>query len=167
MSRRKGLLLPEGDFGSDVGGIKPIFFDVGTDETKMKGALVYCRTYMGDNATTLLYDQIPRLMREKVKRQVKDMGRPWDCFDAHEFFGSEADRVVAVINGCYMMEMITRARIRLAVILATNDVNSNIRKHFQEAASLGLVDIVQLSEVGKVEDDKSLFGGKKTMTKMG
>ena len=123
---------------------------------------------MGHNATTILYyDQIPRFIREIVKTQGKDMGGPWDCYGADKFFGSEADRVVAVIDGFYMMEMITRARIRLAVILATNDVNSNIRKHFQEAASLGLVDIVQLSEVGKVEDDKSLFGGKKTMTKMG
>ena len=132
MSRRKGLLLPEGDFGSDVGGIKPIFLDVGPNERKMEEALVHCRTYMGDNATTILYDQIPRLMREIVKTQGKDMGGPWDCYEAHEFFGSEADRVVAVIDGFYMMEMITRARIRLAVILATNNVNSNIRKHFQE-----------------------------------
>ena len=110
---------------------------------------------MGHNATTILYyDQIPRFIREIVKKQGKDMGGPWDCYGADEFFGSEADRVIAVIDGFYMMEMITRARIRLAVILAINDVNSNIRKHFQEAATLGLVNIVQLSEVGKVENDK-------------
>ena len=39
IAKCKGLNFPEGDFGSDVEGIKPIFFDVGEDERKMEEAL--------------------------------------------------------------------------------------------------------------------------------
>ena len=50
-----GLGVPEGDFGSDVEGIRPIVFDVGKDERKMREALVYCRKQLRDNATNLYH----------------------------------------------------------------------------------------------------------------
>merc|ERR1712218_8430 len=55
IAKCKGLVVPEGDFGSDVEGTKPIFFDVGKDEIKMEEALKHCRKRLGDNAT-ILYD---------------------------------------------------------------------------------------------------------------
>merc|ERR550532_3859217 len=48
-----GLVVPEGDFGSDVEGTKPIFFDVGWNPREMEKALAYCRKHLGDNATIL------------------------------------------------------------------------------------------------------------------
>merc|ERR1719209_1955982 len=57
IAKCKGLVVPEGDFGSDVEGIKPIFFDVGNDERKMEEALKHCRMHLGDNAT-IIYDHI-------------------------------------------------------------------------------------------------------------
>merc|ERR1712218_468596 len=55
IAKCKGLVVPEGDFGSDVEGSKPIYFDVGKDERKMEEALKHCRKRLGDNAT-ILYD---------------------------------------------------------------------------------------------------------------
>ena len=39
IAKCKGWLVDEGDFGSDVEGNKPIFFDIGKDERKMEEAL--------------------------------------------------------------------------------------------------------------------------------
>merc|ERR1719278_363055 len=55
IAKCKGKVVPEGDFGSDVEGTKPIFFDVGKDERKMEEALKHCRKRLEDNAT-ILYD---------------------------------------------------------------------------------------------------------------
>merc|ERR1719222_1770006 len=56
----KGLGVPEGDFGSDVEGTKPIVFDVGKDERKMEEALEECHKQLGDNVTVLYdYDREP------------------------------------------------------------------------------------------------------------
>ena len=50
-----GTVVPEGEFGSDVEGKKPIVFDVGKDEVKLREALQRSRDLFGDDAT-LLYD---------------------------------------------------------------------------------------------------------------
>merc|ERR1712168_426505 len=55
MAKCKGLVVPEGDIGSDVEGIKPIVFDVGNDERKLEEALKHCHKHLRDNAT-ILYD---------------------------------------------------------------------------------------------------------------
>ena len=39
IAKCKGLVVPEGDFGSDVEGTKPIVFAVGKDKRKMEEAL--------------------------------------------------------------------------------------------------------------------------------
>merc|ERR1712012_37797 len=46
IARCKGLVVPEEDYGSDVEGTKPIFFDVGGDQRKMKMALEHCRKHL-------------------------------------------------------------------------------------------------------------------------
>merc|ERR1719331_1511399 len=47
IAKCKGLVVPEGDFGSDVEGTKPIFFDVGKNQRKMEEALEHCRKHLG------------------------------------------------------------------------------------------------------------------------
>ena len=49
------VAVPDEDYGSDVQGIKPIFFDTGSDERKIKEALEYCHKCFGDDVT-ILYD---------------------------------------------------------------------------------------------------------------
>ena len=126
-------------------GTKPIFFDVGKDERKMKEALEHCRKHLGDNVT-ILYDRtVPISIRNMVKYQGKEKGGPWDCYHAYNFYGWEAERVVAVTKGYNMMEMITRARTHLAVILVGGN-DSETKTYFEQAASENLVEIVHLSE---------------------
>merc|ERR1712079_318374 len=107
---------------------KPIFFDVGCwDERKMNEALEHCRKHLGDNVTILYDNDIPRSIEKMVKDQGKEAGGPWDCYDAEGFYGWEAERVVAVTRGDDIMEMITRARTHLAVILVGFDAGT--REH--------------------------------------
>merc|ERR1711971_513517 len=154
IAKCKGLVVPVGDFGSDVEGIKPIFFDVGNDERKMKEALEHCHKYLGDNATILYSNALPDSMMKMVKEQGKEAGGAWDCYEAFDFYGSEADKVVAVTVGGGLMELITRARTHLSVILVEEPAedkkyfehySAESKKYFQQAADLGLVEMVQLS----------------------
>ena len=117
IAKCKGLILPEGGFGSDVGGIKPIFFDVGNNERKMVEALKHCRKHLGDNATILYDNQIPDSIENMIKEQGKEAGGPWDCCHIFDFYGWEAKRVVVVTGGIHIMELITRARTHLSLIL--------------------------------------------------
>ena len=116
-----------------------------------------CHKRLGDNVT-ILYDYIGLKDSTKkiLKKQGKEEGGPWDCYDVYHFHGWEADRVVAVTTGRDLwppldmeMEKITRARTHLAVILVdhtsdhTSDYTTN-KKHFQRAADNWLVDVVHL-----------------------
>ena len=109
IAKQKGLFVSDGDFGSDVQGKLPIFFDVGRDQEEMEQALDYCRQHLGDNVT-LLYDDLPESHMKIVKDQGKTRVCPWECYDAFLFHGWEADRVVVVTNGRFILEAITRAR---------------------------------------------------------
>ena len=161
IARCKRLDVSKGDIGSDVEGTKPIFFDVGRDSTKTKEALEHCRKHLGDNVT-ILYENVPNRLVEQVESQGKKSGGPCECFPISNFYGWEADRVVAVTDGSHIMELITRARTHLAVILVKKDdkkfhsglfidhlyrdyapdSHDMTRNHFQHAAGQGLVDIV-------------------------
>ena len=70
IAKCNNLVLPEGDFGSDVQGPKPIFFDVGNDERKMEEALRHCHKHLGDNAT-ILYDYFTPISIEKMVKDQK------------------------------------------------------------------------------------------------
>ena len=91
----------------------------------------------------------------------KEAGGPWDCYHAYHFYGWEAERVVAVTSGHNIMELITRAKTHLIVILVEaegiSDWYEKTKKHFHEAADLGLVEMVQLSadavEINQGEDE--------------
>ena len=52
-----------------------------------------------------------------VEKQGKEAGGPWECYRAWDYYGWEAERVVAVTDGDHIMELITRARTHLSVIL--------------------------------------------------
>merc|ERR1719264_2363287 len=53
IAKEEGLVVPEGDFGSDVEGTKPIVFDVGKEERKLEETLDEYHKQLGDNATVL------------------------------------------------------------------------------------------------------------------
>ena len=154
MARREGLLIPEGNFGSDVEGTKPIFFDVGKDERKMEEALDHCRKHLGDNVTILYYYYQPdkrynseiRGAAKMAKDQGKKEGGPWDCYDAQDFYGWEAERVVVVAAGGGILEQATRARTKLILILAKPEDDSKklyarLQENIKAAADVGLVDV--------------------------
>ena len=113
MLHRRG----EGGFGSNVEGIKPIIFDVGKDERwkggKSEEALKECHKQLGDNAT-IIYDD-PN--REPIEKWKKVAGAHWDCYNAGNFFGWEDEQVIIVIDGGELVEMITRAKSMLYIVL--------------------------------------------------
>ena len=100
-----------------------------------------CRKHLGDNVT-ILHDAVPGSLRKLVKDQGKEAGGPWECYYAGNFYGWEAEKVLAVTSGGHVLEMITRARTHLAVILV--NCLAEIREHFVQAESKGLIDIVHL-----------------------
>ena len=132
----KGQILPEGEFGSDVEGFKPIFFDVGTDKRKLKEAFDYCRKFLGDNATIIYDYDLPSSIESMVKRG------PFACFHADSYFGWEAENVVVVTKGFNINELITRARNKLVVILAGDGarIYEHSRRIIDIAVGEGLVD---------------------------
>ena len=111
--------------------------------------------------TSIMCDSIQKLVEE----QGKHAGGPWDCYEVYNFYGWEAERVVAVTDGGYIMELITRAKTQLSVILVEDpgDYDVYTKKYFQQAEDLGLVEIVQLST--QEADDKEAGGEIKEETK--
>ena len=71
---------------------------------------------------------------------------PWDCYYVDNFYGWEAEKVVVVTTGSSIMELITRARTCLSVLLVENGSDyTKIKDSFHQAADLGLVEVVQLT----------------------
>ena len=72
------------------------------------------------------------------------------CYNACGFYGWEAERVVAVTSGgSRLLEMITRARIHLAVVLVDcclDHLYERTMEQFQHATAKGLVEFVSLSK---------------------
>merc|ERR1711936_1083514 len=97
IAKCEGKVVPEGEFGSDVEGKKPIVFDVGKDEVKLREALQRSRDLFGDDATLLYGGFLPSSMREICKSNGKEKGGAWECYRANEFFGWESNKVVAVV----------------------------------------------------------------------
>ena len=124
----------------------------------MKEALAYCHKHLGDNVTILhdcLYTPtLPKSIDKMVKKQGKEAGGPWEYYESFNFYGWEAERVVAVTDGTDIMELITRARTHLAVILLEKSGAidaKQIKEYFQKAADLGLVEVLQMSLMDQMD----------------
>ena len=110
-------------------------------------ALQKSREQLGDDVT-LLYDwRLPSSMIEICKSQGKENGGPWKCYDVYNFFGWEAERVVVVTTGGNILEMATRARTELLLLLAEpekEEFKKSYRKFpvvIKAAEDEGLVDV--------------------------
>ena len=64
----------------------------------------------------------------------------WKCYYAEIFYGSEADKVVAVSTGSSILEMITRARSHLCVVMVDSKLGHLDSRGFKytEVCRLGL-----------------------------
>ena len=88
-------------------------------------------------------------MKEICKSHWKEKGGPWECYKAHNFFGWEAERVVAVTTGgYYMLKEATRAKTELILIIAAE---GRFKEIIMAAANEGLVDV----EDNQIEDKPS------------
>ena len=143
IAKRYNLHLPEGDFGSDVEGMKPIFFDICKDVRKMEGALAHCRKHLGENATILYGQGVPSRLYDMAEEHCEEKGGAWNSHQATNFYGWEADKVVALTDGASIMELITRAKTHLCVFLVAADDDNNhyvkTKAHFQQAVAQGLL----------------------------
>ena len=119
----EGVDVSKGEFGSDVQGKKPIAFDVGADEVKLKLALQRSREQLGDNATLLFDPLLPSSLKEICERHGNEKGGPWECYIATHFYGWEAEKVVAVATGrgAIILEQATRAKTELILIIAESE----------------------------------------------
>jgi len=159
LAKKEGVDVPEGEFGSDVEGKTPIAFDVGAEKYMLKSALQRSREKLGDNAT-LLYDPFfPSSMIKICKSYGKEKGGPWECYDAGDFFGWEAERVVVVTNGGLgILELATRAKKELILILAEPEgellkrVYQKIQVVIKTTADEGLVDLQVLESRNQIEN---------------
>ena len=111
MAQQRELVVPEGGIGSDVEGVQPIFFVVGQSEKRFEEALRICLEQMGDSVT-LLYDDLSYPLKRALEVKVKEKAGTWECYDGFDFYGWEAEKVIVVTNGKWIMELITRARTK-------------------------------------------------------
>ena len=89
LAKCEGKVVPEGEFGSDVEGKKPIVYDVGKDEVKLRKALQTSQNLFGNDATLLYDGYLPYSIQKICKSKGKKKGGPWECYIAGEFFGWE------------------------------------------------------------------------------
>ena len=147
-----GQDVPEEEFGSDVEGRKPIFFDVGSDEEKLRPALQRSREQLGDDVTLLFgygggagSSDLPPSMRAICRAMTKKEGGHWESYNPRDCTGWEADKVVAVTSGDRrLLEMVTRAKTHLVLILVKGRMGKFYevwQKNLEKAADSGLVDL--------------------------
>ena len=81
----------------------------------------------------------------------KEEGSRWKCYNADNYYGWEADNIVAVSTGSSILEMITRARNRLCVVMVDSKLESRglgynevYTRGFQKAVQEGLVQPINL-----------------------
>jgi len=154
-----GQDVPEGEFGSDVEGKKPIAFDVGANKENLKMALKKSRKQLGDDATLLYERDLPSSMIKICESHGKEKGGPWECYDAFNFYGWEAERVVVVTTGnINIPEMATRAKTELILILAEPE-EEFLKEDYQEfqeeikaAEDEGLVDLQVIKSENQIEN---------------
>ena len=111
----------EAEIGSDVQGTKPMVFDVGEDEVKLREALQISHDLLLGASATLLYARgLPTSIEEVCRSHGKNEGGMWECYSVADFYGWEADRVVAVLGGNDVrgiLELLSRAKTHMTLIL--------------------------------------------------
>ena len=84
--------------------------------------------------------QVGHIPSEFGFRRIIGRITPLRCYHAGEYYGAEDERVVAVTNGYYMMEQVTRARTHLAIVLLDGPSTwAEERSHLRQAAAQGLL----------------------------
>ena len=114
-------------------------------------ALQRSREQLGDDAT-LLYDEylLPSSMQEICESHGKEKGGPWECYYVSNFYGWEAERVVAVALWEFdILEMATRAKRELILIIAKE---GSIKENIKAAAEEGLVDLKVIETEKQIEN---------------
>ena len=168
MAKCYHLKVPDGEFGSNIEGFKPIPFDVGKDDEKMKQTLSKCDQLLGEKA-------VDKVAENRVAQMKQG---PWlwefNC-NVESYYGCEADDMIVVITGnnhgerlkvegnfdtSRIMDMITRARQRLAVILVDSLSKEGRQRRetwdfFHEAAEQGLIEFVNFSQIVSSGSDDS------------
>ena len=99
-------------------------------------------------------------MIEICESHGKEKGGPWECYNAENFFGWEAERVVAVTTGvASFLEMTTRAKRELILILVEPEREEDrewyqrIQVAIKAAEDVGLVDL----QVRESENDITII----------
>jgi len=94
-------------------------------------------------------------MKEICESHKKEKGGPWECYDAVNFYGWEAERVVAVTTGWNTLEMTTRAKRELILILAKPEKEIDKKKRqviIKAAADEGLLDLQVIKSENQIEN---------------
>ena len=114
----------------------------------MTSASAQCHRYLGDDATILSYWNLPTSIKMMVKKQEQKEGGPWKGNSAGNFYGWEANKIVAVTSGESVMELITRAQTCLCVILVEGVIfYEEIKEYFHQAADAGLIKMRNVDSV--------------------
>ena len=87
-------------------------------------------------------------MKEICESHGREKGGPWECYDAANFYGWEAEKVVAVTTGWNILEKATRAKTELILITELTGRRrrqsvyyKNIQEKIEAASDVGLVDV--------------------------
>ena len=116
----------------------------------------FLREILGDKVTILHDNDISsedlKTVQGMTTSQVGgEEGSQWKCYNADNFYGWEADKIVAVSTGFSILEMITRARTHLYVVMVASKLESTslryndvCKRGFQKAVQEGLVQPINL-----------------------
>ena len=98
-------------------------------------------------------------MKKICESHGKKKGGPLECYNAGNFYGWEAERVVAVTTGRgNIPEQATRAKTELILVLAEPEEEERkkyykrIREVIKAAADEGLVDLEAIESENKIEN---------------
>ena len=117
---------------------------------------IFYRKILGDKVTILHDNDISSENLKTVQGMTTSQaegeeGSQWKCYTADNFYGWEADKIVAVSTGFSILEMITRARTHLYVVMVDSKLESTSLRYnevckcgFQKAVQEGLVQPINL-----------------------
>ena len=116
----------------------------------------FLREILGDKVTILHDNDISSEDLKTVQGMTTSQtggeeSSHWKYYNADNFYGWEADRIVAVSTGFSILEMITRARTHLYVVMVASKLESTSLRYndvckcgFQKAVQEGLVQPINL-----------------------